>query len=377
MTKTLYTLIALASLASFPAQAQVVSQFDWNANPVTKALVGPDATASAGMLAISDVNGVGGTNGLNPKSHDIAMTLPGSTFTSLTGIDISVSFLKKENGASFFTLGNLDFGIATGSIYIKYMVKVGGVDVQKTQNTQYTVTDGANFHTYRFIYNDVTGVGTLSVDGTTVQTYTNAAGSPLSWTGAGNATIASGMDGSGTNVAVLDNLVIQKVSIVLPLELLSFDVVGNKLSWATAHENSVRDFTIERSVDGINYTSIGVVAAGGSDYQFVDASPAVVSYYRLKMTDIDGSFNYSSVKKVGSASAQAVTVTCYPNPVVDYVNIKVNSLKNVPYMVTTLDGKVMQSGIISGGQASLNVAGAPTGMMVVRVANETFKIVKR
>ncbi|MBS1660439.1 MAG: T9SS type A sorting domain-containing protein [Bacteroidetes bacterium] len=380
MTKTFYSLIVLLLLA-MAGQAQLVSQFTWDTNPVTKAAYGPDATASGGMTATSTSGGAAGTNGLNPNSHDVGMTMAGSTFTSMQGIDISVDFMRKENGASFFSLGGFDFGIATGSIYIKYVLKVGGSDVTRTQNAQYGPPTDNAFHTFRFVFNNNTGVATLSVDGVTVKTYaTEAAGTVLSWTGAGTATIAGGLDGSGSNIAVLDNLIIQYPPTLLPLNLLSFDAAaaggaGNKLGWTTASESGVKEFVVERSADGVTYFPIGVVAAGGGVYSFVDGAPGPVNFYRLKMVDIDGAFSYSPVKKVGGAAG--VSLSCYPNPVVDYVNVKVGGSGAAKYMISSLDGKILQSGIIHGGQASLNVAGAPKGMMIVRVENEVFKVFKQ
>lgn len=374
MTKTFSSLLLLFLLA-ITGRGQVISQFNWDSNPVTKAAVGPDATASAGMLATSTTGGAGGTNGLNPNSHDVSMTLPGSTFTSMQGIDISVDFVRKENGASFFQLGGFDFGIATGSIYIKYVVKVGGSDVTRTQNAQYIPPTDNAFHTFRFVYNNNNGVGKFSVDGVTIATYTETAGTVLSWTGAGNATIGSGLDGSGSNISVLDNLIIQLPPILLPVELVSFDVVGggleNKLSWKAANEAGLREFVVERSTDGSVFLPIGVVAGGTGGYVFADEAPGAVNFYRLRMVNIDGAFSYSPVRKVGSS----VVVACYPNPVVDYIHVK-TGLSSARYMVVSMDGKILQSGVIGGGQVSLNVTGAPKGMMILRVENETFKLFK-
>lgn len=380
MTKTIHVLISFCLLA-LNAQAQIVSQFDWNTNPVTKAAAGPDATGVS-SFATSGTGGAGGTNGLNPMSHDINLVMAGSTFTSLQGIDISIDFLKKENGASFFTLGSFDFGIATGSIYIKYLVKVGGTDVLMTQNAQYLVPNDNAFHTYRFVYNNTTGVATLSVDGVVQHTYTTTGGSPLSWTGAGSATIGSGMDGSGSNVAELDNLLIQYPPVILPLALLSFEAVAAlpvaQLSWTTMHEQDLQEFVVERSLDGVTYHSLGSVTAQQGNtttqtYRFTDAAPAAVNFYRLKMIDIDGSFSYSPVKKVSSATD--VAISCYPNPVIDLVNIKVS--KTAPYTIATMDGRILQTGLITGGQASLNMSAAPKGILIVRVGNETFKLFKQ
>jgi len=311
------------------------------------------------------------------------MTMAGSTFSSMPGVDISIDFVRRENGASFFTLGNFDFGITTGAIYVKFAVNIGGTVTQMNSNAGFLAPSDLNFHTFRFVYNNVTGIGTLSLDGVTKATYTIAAGSPLVW-GSGNATIGSAMDGSGSALPELDNLLIQYPPIVLALDLVSFDAVAagssNQLSWAVAGGTDVSEFVVERSGDGVKYSEIGVVAAleGNTVYSFADASPAAANFYRIKIVSADGISSYSAVKKVGGAGA--VAVNCWPNPVVNYVNVKVGGIGTAVYTLFTLDGKVMQSGTIVGGQASLDVSRAPKGMMIVRVESgqsiETYKIAK-
>lgn len=381
MTKTIY-IQALLLLMAFSGQAQVVSQFTWDNSPVTNAVVGPNATGYSGF-ATSVSGGVGGTNGLAANGHDIDMTMAGSTFNSMPGVDISIDFVRRENGASFFTLGNFDFGIATGAIYVKFTVNIGGTITPMNSNAGFVAPNDGAFHTYRFVYNNVTGIGTLSLDGVPKATYTIAAGSPLVW-GGGNATIGSAMDGSGSTLPEIDNLIIQNPPIILALNLESFDAVAagssNQLSWTMAGGADVPEFVVERSVDGVKYSEIGVVVAleGNTVYSFADASPAAASFYRIKMVSADGGSSYSAVKKVGGSGA--VAVSCWPNPVVNFVNVKVSGTGTVGYTLFTLDGKVMQSGTIVGGQASLDVSCAPKGMMIVRVESgqsiETYKIAK-
>jgi hypothetical protein len=84
----------------------------------------------------------------------------------------------------------------------------------------------------------------------------------------------------------------------LPAELTGFDAYpgqsGNVLIWETASEENVREFVIEQSDNGKNWRVIGLVEArGASDYRFDHNRPFTESYYRLKIVDEDGSFEYS------------------------------------------------------------------------------------
>jgi hypothetical protein len=84
----------------------------------------------------------------------------------------------------------------------------------------------------------------------------------------------------------------------LPIELLSFDgELKNDVvyfTWLTASEINNDYFTIERTIDGFNFTKIIKIPGDGTSnvllsYQAFDARPLFgVSYYRLRQTDYDG-----------------------------------------------------------------------------------------
>jgi hypothetical protein len=93
----------------------------------------------------------------------------------------------------------------------------------------------------------------------------------------------------------------------LPVELLSFsgkvDNGAVVLKWATASEINNDFFTIEKSEDGVFFEVIGAIAGAGNtnsrmDYSFTDDNPYELAYYRLKQTDYNGAFTYSSIIKV-------------------------------------------------------------------------------
>ena len=103
----------------------------------------------------------------------------------------------------------------------------------------------------------------------------------------------------------------------LPVELIYFDGVGNtsfnKLIWSTASEHNSDYFQIERSIDGVEWKTIGTKTASGNsntkiDYSFIDSfDDFVINYYRLVQVDYDGQYkiygpisvdNTKSTKKV-------------------------------------------------------------------------------
>lgn len=115
----------------------------------------------------------------------------------------------------------------------------------------------------------------------------------------------------------------------MPLRLLNFTANNNNgqvlLRWKTTDEVNTQNFDIERSVDGRSFSTIGTVSAvnknGENNYSYNDlGNDLPLSYYRLKMVDIDGKFTYSSVVKL-STSAKKPVISLYPNPATDVLNV--------------------------------------------------------
>ena len=94
----------------------------------------------------------------------------------------------------------------------------------------------------------------------------------------------------------------------LPIELLNFTAVMNgdkvTLSWTTATEINNDYFTVERTLDGIDFEEVVEMPGAGNSftpmtYISEDVNPLPGrSYYRLKQTDYDGQFEYSSMVEV-------------------------------------------------------------------------------
>jgi Secretion system C-terminal sorting domain len=108
----------------------------------------------------------------------------------------------------------------------------------------------------------------------------------------------------------------------LPIELISFNakVIENEveLDWSTATEMNNDFFTIERSQSGEEWENIIEVKGAGNStqtlhYNTKDTQPLFgVSYYRLKQTDYDGKYSYSSIKRV--ELELTYQLKAFPNP---------------------------------------------------------------
>jgi subtilisin-like proprotein convertase family protein len=116
-------------------------------------------------------------------------------------------------------------------------------------------------------------------------------------------TLASGY-AARNEVSSFSEFSIGKSDMPLPIELLTFTAQHKFgqvfLKWSTGSEINNDFFTLERSKDAIFSEIIGFVNGAGNSaqtlhYQFIDTMPlSGLSYYRLKQTDFDGSFEYSS-----------------------------------------------------------------------------------
>lgn len=105
-------------------------------------------------------------------------------------------------------------------------------------------------------------------------------------------------DGILQKVGVVDNLPAQSFSL---LDTLSSNTCNPiKLFWRTQNETATSQFLLERTSDGINYTTITTMNAGGNTngfttYNYSYPAPDSLMYtYRLLMTATDGTVIYSN-----------------------------------------------------------------------------------
>jgi hypothetical protein len=166
----------------------------------------------------------------------------------------------------------------------------------------------------------------------------------------------------------------------LPMVLGLFTVSKNNttalLHWTTLQETNTDHFVIERSTDGINYVSIGTVAAGGntttiSKYQFTDKEIATgINYYRIKTMDKDAKFVLSPVRTINN-SDNDFTISLLPNPVskgVVYINTSVNCQR---IEVRDATGRLIKTTNAKGTQNQLPVQQLSKGLYFITVVTDS------
>jgi len=184
---------------------------------------------------------------------------------------------------------------------------------------------------------------------------------------------------NGDNANGNRDLYILDESVILPVNLLSFDAVQDKnavdVKWVTASETNTQDYIVQRSYNGMQFQNIGTVQAAGNSskqlsYLFRDAdalqSGAGKIYYRLQIRDNDGKTSYSKIAVLKILSSGNI-LALYPNPVKEQLYLVTNTAVNAATVrITNASGKLVSVQQLENIQANdknkINVAALAKGV---------------
>lgn len=144
------------------------------------------------------------------------------------------------------------------------------------------------------------------------------------------------------------------VAMASQTQIVGFDVedfnIGNQLNWHTTVEVDNKEFLVERSTDGVSFTTIGTVEGYGTtterqSYNFLDISAdGGLTHYRLKQVNYDGTFKVSNVIKIDKSGANNLTITSMTpleeGGVVE-ITLDVKKPSTVTYNVDKLDAHLV------------------------------------
>lgn len=150
---------------------------------------------------------------------------------------------------------------------------------------------------------------------------------------------------SGTEFLVLDNVV---VDCLLPVALAYFHAEAHQgaveLKWA-ASAPEIDFYTVQRSVNGMDFESLGTVAGSGaaeSTYSFTDIAPLNgEAFYRLQAVDQNGQVDYSDVFHLDGAGHSLQVSAPVPNPAHSTLAFALQSSisQTAAFSLTDLTGK--------------------------------------
>jgi hypothetical protein len=116
-----------------------------------------------------------------------------------------------------------------------------------------------------------------------------------------------------------------------PVNAIRYNKIAD-IEWVTYEESNVDLFEIERSIDGIQFTSTGLKTpayntTGDHHYRLTDQmAPAGKTFYRVKGMEKNGHAAYSQVAMINAVqSGRDSEVVIYPNPASAEVNVQLAS----------------------------------------------------
>ncbi len=120
----------------------------------------------------------------------------------------------------------------------------------------------------------------------------------------------------------------------LPAEMIKF--IANvkagvcKLEWTTSLEDNIKNFTIQRSRNAIDFTDVYALNSNHkpSDYSFMDNMGIDrILYYRIKIEDNNNSIKYSPIRMAqNDLKISTDKLVLLPNPFVGHFHIQVESM---------------------------------------------------
>lgn len=128
--------------------------------------------------------------------------------------------------------------------------------------------------------------------------------------------------------------------------------MGNMLTWSTSTEINNKAFLIQKSTDGIAYTTVGKVKGAGTSqgqsYRFLDvAANKGTIYYRLEQIDLDGTKNISKATQMSKTTTNNFVVVSMTPPeqggLVE-ITVSASSPADLTYLVEKGNGQMVYTG---------------------------------
>jgi hypothetical protein len=165
----------------------------------------------------------------------------------------------------------------------------------------------------------------------------------------------------------------------------------NLIDWSTASEQHTAYYSVESSLNGVDFTEEGKVNAAGNSnrlqtYHFVHRQINDRSfYYRIKQVDLDGKIAYSRTIRINVAAFRLATL--YPNPVKDKstVSFYLPQSASITATITNASGllihKFSQHFTKGDQKMSFDLAELPAGSYLLQLKDntgtvQTFQFIK-
>ncbi len=115
------------------------------------------------------------------------------------------------------------------------------------------------------------------------------------------------------------------------------------VEWNVPNEQNIKEYDIERSTNGINFTKVAAMASSGNSatavgYNWLDVSPALGDYYyRIRSKSNNNVIGYSNIVKV-TINKSTPAIYVFPNPVTqNTIHLQMNSMPKGVYAVRLIN----------------------------------------
>lgn len=175
---------------------------------------------------------------------------------------------------------------------------------------------------------------------------------------------------------------------VLPVHFISVDasVQNNSVAvikWTVATPVvNASTFEVEYSIDGRNWSVLGqlnITETNRSSYQYQQANiPTGNLYYRIRQTDIDGSYIYSRVVLLNNKHGNN-NFTIFPNPAGNFISISAPANMDGQTFIKLYDatGRELVNKLMTSSVAEINTAVYPNGTYSLKLVNNDVTTTKK
>lgn len=190
------------------------------------------------------------------------------------------------------------------------------------------------------------------------------------------------VNSTAPGVAIDDIEINGPINSALPVQLISFTAFKNNrdilVKWTAVNETNLSRYEIERSSDGLNFSTIGTVNARNNNqasYTYTDLIsqlnpiPSGHLYYRLRSTDRNGVFKLSEAVRVLLNNKEAMVQTG-PNPFSSYISVYSNEEIKRITLFDAAGRNVFQTQTVNGNRVAIP-ATLPSGVYTLRVETTT------
>jgi len=188
--------------------------------------------------------------------------------------------------------------------------------------------------------------------------------------------------------------VVNADGIILPVSIVNLKAYqknnGIQIDWSALNELNMDRYEVERSADGIHFTSISNIKASNNgsqlnNYSVFDDKPLTGNnFYRIKATDKNGKVNYTFIVSV-NINGGKINITVQPNPVQNRVlNVQLNNLSAGSYtalLYNSAGQQVLNKNIEHAGGSSGQLIALPpavrSGAYILKLFSKTAQYTVR